>query len=721
LVEFTPWQLPRVAPIVVGRSDLLSRLNGLLLANGSRHPAPVVALHGMAGVGKTTLAACWGWRHQQDFPGGGLFINCHGYSPHQPLTADDIIIRLLDGLGLEPTGLPATARQRADRLNWALSSRRTLLVLDNIENCTQARPVLAALLACPILVTSRATLTGLVVRDAVTSVAVPPLPMTDSAALLRSDIGTARSDGDSASVAALAAASGGLPMAVKLVGHYTAARPRARLSDIARELEDCTALLAATGHDDEQNTLQGAFALSFRALPAAAAELFTLLGLHPRPGFGRHTASALLGRPLADTERLLKILAEVHLLEPEGAHRYRVHDLLHAYSRSQAEHDLSADSRLRAVTRLADFYCKSTANAWSRISPRGDPVPELPDATDVTPVTFDSDRAALAWCGKERGNLIAMTHLAAAYQLHAHAWVIPALTVRIYERASGFGNDLLGAVQVAIDSARFIGNRDGEIGMLNYLGGSFIIRHTYRRALTLFNEAYAVAESSGHRQGISISLHNMAGAHRRLGESGTAARLYQQALQLKREMGQAGGIAHCLHGLAQTCRQQGLPVQALELFQQALQIRQHINDFVGLGDTFTELAALYHQQGSLDQARQHCETAMRMHDRTHNTSRKVETLTILARTHHDAGTFRESIGYAQRAADLCQATRDPLALARALHVLGRAQQASGDHHGAQATLARAEQIFAATDDPEADAVRTGIRRLGHAGHRQYPL
>lgn len=701
-----PWQLPRVDTGITGRERLLATLDDLIFGSVVGQPAPVVALHGMAGVGKTTLAAVWGWLRRDRFPDGCLYIDFYGYTPDQCVSTDDVMARFLETLGIAPKHIPAAGTRRADRLNRELAGRRTLVVLDNVKDPVLVRPVLSAISTCPVLVIGRTMPTGLV-RDGVSSLPVPTLSEEDSVALLHSDISRVRVDDDPASVRALTALSGGLPFALKLIGQYAANRPQVRLADIARELDSYTALLRATGDDDEQDSLQSAFLMSFDALSSDAAALFLALGLHPRPSFGRHAASALFGGDIYKTERQLKALTEVHLLEPEGgAHRHRMHDLLHTYSTNRAHRDLSAEQRRDAVERLADFYCRSASNAWCTLVPHSTPMPALPATTNVVPMSFATEDEAFQWFTEERGNLIAVARLAADYQFHEHAWRIP-VAMSESER-SGIRDDFVDGVHVAVASARAAGNREAEVGILNCLGNIFHARQDYRGALAQFQHALAIAEQDDHPEGLPVSLHNVGSAHLKLGDVETAIRLYQRALELDQQRGDTDSAAWCLHRIGEAHRTRARYDEALRHLHRALAIREEIKSVRGQGDTLIELGVLHRERGDLELARDHFLRALDAYERSHDKVKAARALTVLASVYCDTGSFPESAECAERALSLCEVTGDRLTRARALHVRGRAVNGLGDRDAALDSWTEAADVLHEAGDPEADVVRARL-------------
>lgn len=139
------------SPSLVGRLGELKALDELL-------PESSLALVvGPAGVGKTALAVHWAHRVRAQFPDGLL---------HVPLGASEPLDALFELLGLLGVSSPPADLDRAASLARSLlADRRVLLLLDDAANVAQVRPLLPGSPGCVVLVTSRASLGGLVARE----------------------------------------------------------------------------------------------------------------------------------------------------------------------------------------------------------------------------------------------------------------------------------------------------------------------------------------------------------------------------------------------------------------------------------------------------------------------------------------------------------------------------------------------------------------------------
>ncbi|GAA3438099.1 AfsR/SARP family transcriptional regulator [Kutzneria kofuensis] len=136
----------------IGREKELSAL--LARLPQPAEPAAVIAVTGMAGVGKTSLAMRAAQLAADRFPDGVLHVDLHGFTPGRPaLTTTEAVRALLD----VPDMCDPAALYRS-----SLAGRRMLVVLDNARDAEQARELLPGSDGCAAIVTSRDDLSGLV-------------------------------------------------------------------------------------------------------------------------------------------------------------------------------------------------------------------------------------------------------------------------------------------------------------------------------------------------------------------------------------------------------------------------------------------------------------------------------------------------------------------------------------------------------------------------------
>ena len=292
----------------------------------------IVAIDGMAGVGKTALAVHWAHRVAALFPGGQLYVNLRGFDPNRsPVTPDEAVRGFLDALDVPPERVPATLEAQVGLYRSLLAGRRVLVLLDNASDAGQVRPLLPGAPGCVAVVTSRDQLAGLVTTAGAHPMTLD-LPSADEAReLLERRLGAARVAAESAAADEIIALCARLPLALAIVATRAATQPGLPLATLAAELRAAAGGLAEFTDPDLASDVRAVFSWSYRQLSPAAARLFRLLGMHPGPDIGLPAAASLAGQPAAEVRPLLTELARAHLIE-RAAGRYAFHDLLRAYA-----------------------------------------------------------------------------------------------------------------------------------------------------------------------------------------------------------------------------------------------------------------------------------------------------------------------------------------------------------------------------------------------------
>jgi tetratricopeptide (TPR) repeat protein len=587
---------------------------------------------------------------------------------------DDALRRFLHALDIPADRIPVGEERRRDQLNQLLAGRRVLLILDNIRDSDQARRLIPASGTCVTLVTSRNRLKGLTIREGVRTITVPPLPDVETLALLSQTIGIHRTVAEPGAVRALGQLSGGLPLALRIIGEHVAERPQARIGDLVEELT--AHLLNAAGDEDEETSLQTVFAWSYRALGPDAARLFRILGLHPGSSISPEASAAMAGVSASYAEQLLNTLAKAHLINHDTARRYRFHDLLRLYAKERACCEESSHHRQSAMRRLLDWYLLSAVCAAATLAPDRPPVPDLPELGGVEPMVFTTDRDAMKWCEEERGNLGAVTRWAVNNGFHRHGWQIPGAIYEIFERY-GRQDDVLELHQLALTSAEADGHSVGRLGTLNNLGTTYFALHDYERAASSFEAGLRLAREVHFLEVEAACSHNLASVHLRTGNIETAVRIYREVLETCRQPPNPYGEASILHRLGDALRQMGQYDEAIEHYQQALAIREQLGSLRGQGVTHGEMAALYLAVGQNTLALSHCRRALDIHNRTKDEPALCDSLITAAEVERELAMYDAAIRDGRRAAEIGEEIADAARRCRALTALAATSAAAG--------------------------------------------
>ena len=231
---FGPWvelatpaglsNLPRQG-LFVGRVGELARLDAAMAGPGG---AVVQAVHGLGGVGKSTLAAQWAAAHASDYTLTWWITAATGADIDAGLAA--LAVALQPAL----TGVLPLEALREGAVQWLAAHSGWLVILDNVADPADVAPLLARARAGRYLITSRRAsgwhATG------VAPVQLDVLDPAEAQALLAAIL-TPDQPGGLDAAAELCAELGFLPLAIEQAGAYlaqAAATPREYLGLLAR-------------------------------------------------------------------------------------------------------------------------------------------------------------------------------------------------------------------------------------------------------------------------------------------------------------------------------------------------------------------------------------------------------------------------------------------------------------------------------------------------------
>lgn len=153
--------LPHDVPHFQGRETEIAEICEIALER-TRPGLPVIAIGGMAGVGKTAVAVRAAHHMAPRFTDGVLYVHLGGYSPtHDPVAADEAIAILLVQLGFAEGDIPRAPEARVAMWRSRTRTGNFLVVADDACSAEQAAPLIPTSKDAVMLVTSRLALTAL--------------------------------------------------------------------------------------------------------------------------------------------------------------------------------------------------------------------------------------------------------------------------------------------------------------------------------------------------------------------------------------------------------------------------------------------------------------------------------------------------------------------------------------------------------------------------------
>jgi len=602
---------------LIGVDDYLDSLQQVLLS-----PAPpwIVAINGMGGIGKTSLAHAlakriihtaafddFAWVSAQE---RALTMKGHIQPVENPaLTLDDLIRKLLQQL--EPETFKLFHLETADALTMLkkrLKEKSHLIVIDNLESVADMEALLPVLysLAAPgkFLLTTRKSL---YYESGVYHLHLPGLNKNQALSLVRQEAALRNrppllnaSDED---LTPLYQAIGGNPLALRLVvGQTHIYALKTILDDLTQSKGEKTENLYTYIYRRAWNSLNEQTRLVFLAMPTVSPQ-----------GGDLDYFSAITHIPLLQVRRALEYLVTLNLVDSVGGlveRRYTVHNLTRSFLQKQVTEpsDYSLIFR-RYIKRSVRFSLKEIQAAEP-----------LPRSHKEQALYILSCALNLPEIWPEARNL--------------------ALAMSSKMEQAGFVDNWLPYLKRSLLQSRTQGDRATEAELLFQTGLFFKLRGNYPQAENNFKKAAAIYQALKDLPGQARALNKMAYVARQQRRFDEASKRAQQALDLlpakhseraysylvlgvidldKQNWQQAANLfqqslsvwqkeknhrmmAWCLTNLGAALRPQERNQEAIDAYEQAIFLLEKIRDPVNLAGAQMNLGNIYLTQGEFRQA-----------------------------------------------------------------------------------------------------------------------
>ncbi len=612
-----PAQLPPALPDFTGREELLTRLAAALTERDRSAPA-VVALSGMGGVGKTSLAVQTAHRVRGSFPDGHLYADLRG-NGGRPVPAEAVLADFLMALGADPGSLPEGLAARSALFRSTVDGRRLLLVLDDAHDAAQVRPLLPGTPGCAVLITSRTRLSSLPVR---VQQDVDVLTPVEALRMLARTTDRQRVDAEPVAAREVLDACGHLPLAVRIVAARLSARPRWSIGALGERLQ------AEHRRIDELRTgdlaVRATFELGYRQLTPEQATAFRRTALLEGPVVTVATAAAVLGVPETDAGDLLESLVDLAVLQAPHPDRYRFHDLLRLFARhkSRTEHPEEATS---VLDRQLDFLLATAQEAFRWAVP-DDPVSGALARTGTAGLAFADFKSARLWAVEESESALTLAGRIADGILRSGRPVtgpdtttgrpaqpgrdgVPALerAVDLLIALSSFGPDprlgeVLPTVRRLTEAAVHLQDRRTE-GRARFLLGTYhLAAGEPVRAEAQTRAAAEACRETGDLVVLRQACNDLGLITSYLGRFGEAVGHYDEAIALARRLGHRSGELVTLVNAALARTRSGQAAEAVTACESALgRLRSRPDDVVRAFTCYV-LGLALHASGRYEEA-----------------------------------------------------------------------------------------------------------------------
>ncbi|WP_037890092.1 tetratricopeptide repeat protein [Streptomyces viridochromogenes] len=617
---------------------------GLDTLSGRKSPrARVLLIAGRPGSGRTALAVELA-RQVADRYADGVLRARLSEPDGTPVPVERTARELLTALD-RPTPPGAAADDLTAALRKALADRRVLLLLDDAAEAEQVDALLPDAPECLVVAVSGGPLTGI---SDVRPCTLGGLDTKSAVELLSRYAGSVRITVDPRSAEGLVEVCQGQPAALMLAGGWLAARPKAAVSDLAKQLR---------AEGDEGTPLDRVFRLAYASLSVPAARMLRLLSLAPGGLVDPHTASALAGSSVDSARTTLDNFVALGMLHAVDSPlpQYVVPGCLHAHLKARTEtQDRPAElqlARARMLERTVRLLQSCRAITETDSPETRQKLLDMPQA-----LRFPNPRAAADWLSIRRPALLAsaraavadgeldtlarrlMSQLVRAMVVHVGTqaaagdlYDIHGLVLDVAERRNlhrekaaallnlgdvdartGRTKAALARYRAALDAGRE-GNDPYATGRaMESVGGAHLELGDYDRATDWFGRALAQRLARDERADAARLYGRIATAHTYAGGYGEALRNWRAAVAGYRKLGDVAGHARALSELARVQEYAGRPEESLRTCQEAVELARRAEDTRLQGALYLRLADTLEHLGDPAAAQLHRGAAERM-------------------------------------------------------------------------------------------------------------
>jgi DNA-binding SARP family transcriptional activator/tetratricopeptide (TPR) repeat protein len=598
--------LPRDILEFTGRDDEIRQLVASVVRAGTT-ALIISAIDGMGGVGKTTLAVHLAHKLAEQYPDGQYFVDLQGFSaadePLAPLEALNVLLR---SSGTPPELIPPDLGSRSALWRSSMAGQRFLLLLDNVADVAQVRPLLPGTPGSIVLITSRRRMPSL---EGAVRLSIDVLPHADALSLFGQIVGPDRAAAEPDAAAIAIELCGRLPLAIQIAAARLRDRPSwsvAYLAERLRAAQSRSHVLAAGDRD-----VMGILAWSYRYLTPRQQMVFRLLSLHPGTDFDAWTAAALAGLSIDEAAVCLEELFDVNLLQQHAPGRYHFHDLVRDCSKERLDQHGDDAEQTSARRRVLDYYLRS-ANLWCKLL--GKTAFHLEQDVVYEPRAVkrpETSGAAVELLDAEYRNVVAVTGLAASLGFHAHVWQLTC-SLLPYFAYLNYGPEAETLLEQALRSARAdsslpaesacltglshamyargqnaearevavqaieLSRKNGDVAMEVFqrtgLGAMYWQDNLIEDAQEIFTETLEMAQKIGDQQAEGALVSNLGVITCQLGRFDDALRYYRRALALCQGTDELELHVHVLNNIGTLLSLQGKPSESAVQFENALRM-----------------------------------------------------------------------------------------------------------------------------------------------------
>jgi len=480
-IKIAPFQADPDLTTFVGRKTELCELRKALQSDP---PENFVCIQGMGGAGKTSLALHVAYRLRDHFPDGVLWANLAKSNPANVLQTfveayDENVARFND------------IQTKSRKFRELMANKQALMVLDDVINDDDARPLLPPSGKCAVLITTRRH--DLSIADHGIRIQLGTfVDGKESLTLFKRVLGRAQVELHGKILLKIADMLGHLPLAIDIAARRIKEEHHLSAHGFLERLQIQQIRLDQLERGDRQ--IKASFNISFDALKKQHQELFSSLWVFAQD-FSESAVADIMRITRMVAGDILGYFYNLSLIQPSQNGRYKLHPLIRDYSREQCQSPDKIQKRM--VLYFVSFFVENKGHPqWQ--------TPELGNMQNALQVASEN-----GWDDIFMKGVIAISPLL---------------------RSKGLYDEARLCLEKSQHIARDIGNLDDLVLLLTELGQVSVKQGEVYFAESIYQEALALTRHN-NMESISADILSKLGAlSYRFGRYDEAEKRYDNAL-----------------------------------------------------------------------------------------------------------------------------------------------------------------------------------------------
>ncbi|MDX2280338.1 MAG: tetratricopeptide repeat protein [Saprospiraceae bacterium] len=412
--------------------------------------------------------------------------------------------------------------------------------------------------------------------------------------------------------------------------------------------------------------------------------------------------TAVSGETEADLLPVLKALQDWSLCFLEKDGRFEVHRLTREWMR---EHVISTLNVKEWALKAGEYFKEQPtwgdeilakdyfeiAEDWQRFAITSFGIQNHYQLIGLYPQAFELNQAVLDKNVEERSIAPALFNMGTIFNLF------------------GQNDQALALYEQSLAINKKIGDRKGEGATLSNISQIYDTKGDYDTAMRYLEQSLAIQQQIGDRQGEGTTLNNISQIHKIRGDYDTALRHLEQSLAIVQQIGDRKGEGVILNNTSQIHKIKGDYDTALRYLEQSLAIRQQIGDRYGESVTLNNISQIYSAKGDYDTALRYLEKSLIISQQIGDRNGEGVTLNNISQIYDAKGDYDTALRYLEQSLAIQQQIGDIYGVAINFTNMGVMLFDQNRLEEAIPLLMQAYRIFQKIGSPD---VKSAINYLG---------